>query len=315
MFGKKKGNTILKIIFSSSILTASFFVVIAICVMMILNFFGAKITLSTIDNNYEYSDEYQKVLNTNLKNGYVPLARILYFYLEDDTLTFDEIYKYNINTKTKILKSIESVCKEERLKNLVACTESNIKDNKEFLEISNQYFNFPLADDYTITSYYNQERIIFEESDRHNGWDFAVDAETPIYSVCKGRVEKIVHTQEENVSYDVSGNSIGNTITLKCDEDYGETFYVLFAHIYPNSFKVKVGDKVNHYTEIAKVGTTGYSTGNHLHYQVYDSEWNVIDGMQLVDLSLIKYNLKLAGAFKNEIKTLEHQNAYDLVLF
>ena len=32
--------------------------------------------------------------------------------------------------------------------------------------------------------------------------------------------------------------------------------------------KVKVGDKVTHWQEIASVGTTGYSTGNHLHYEL-----------------------------------------------
>ena len=47
-----------------------------------------------------------------------------------------------------------------------------------------------------------------------------------------------------------------------------------------------MGDKVNHWTEIASVGTTGHSTGNHLHYQVYNQNWELIDGMQLIDLTL-----------------------------
>lgn len=32
-----------------------------------------------------------------------------------------------------------------------------------------------------------------------------------------------------------------------------------------------MGDKVTHWTEVASVGTTGHSTGNHLHYQVENS--------------------------------------------
>ena len=55
--------------------------------------------------------------------------------------------------------------------------------------------------------------------------------------------------------------------------------------IYPKSFKVKVGDKVDHFTEIAGVGTTGHSTGNHLHWQV-SVDGNKIDGMNLVDFNL-----------------------------
>ena len=60
----------------------------------------------------------------------------------------------------------------------------------------------------------------------------------------------------------------------------------MYAHLYPDSAKVKVGDKVNHWTEIAEVGTTGYSTGNHLHYQVNDENKKAIDGMQFIDFSL-----------------------------
>ena len=47
-------------------------------------------------------------------------------------------------------------------------------------------------------------------------------------------------------------------------------YYVVFAHLYPNSAKVKEGDKVNHWTQVAEVGTTGHSTGVHLHLAVLD---------------------------------------------
>ena len=48
--------------------------------------------------------------------------------------------------------------------------------------------------------------------------------------------------------------------------------------------KVKVGDSVTAGQEIAGVGTTGYSTGPHLHYQVMFNGENV-DGMSLIDFS------------------------------
>ena len=131
-----------------------------------------------------------------------------------------------------------------------------------------------------------KEREVYGETNIHDGLDFAVPEKTPVYSVCSGKVYKINFTQDKNVPYDQSGNAVGNTMIIKCNEDYDETYYVMFAHLYPNSSKVKVGDKVNHWTELASVGTTGYSTGNHLHYQVQDKEWNLIDGMQLIDLTL-----------------------------
>ena len=192
----------------------------------------------------------------------------------------------NQNKESKIARDIKVVCEDERVKNMVACSDTNIKENEEYLIVSTGHFNFPLDSDYTITSFFNEQRVIYGESNVHSGWDFATSAQTPIYSVCSGTVEKVNYTQNENIPYDQSGNKIGNTITIKCDEDYDETFYVLFAHLYPNSSKVKVGDKVNHWTEIASVGTTGHSTGNHLHYQVYNQNWELIDGMQLIDLTL-----------------------------
>ena len=98
----------------------------------------------------------------------------------------------------------------------------------------------------------------------------------------------------ENIPYNQSGNRIGNTITIKCDEDYDKNYYVMFAHLYPNSAKVNVGDRVNHWTEIASVGTTGHSTGNHLHYQVENEEGEKLDGMNFIDFTLKSpnYNYK-----------------------
>ena len=57
-----------------------------------------------------------------------------------------------------------------------------------------------------------------------------------------------------------------------------------FAHLYPDSAKVKEGDIVKAGDELAGVGTTGYSTGPHLHYQVQLNGSNV-DGMSLIDFS------------------------------
>lgn len=283
---KNKKNIIFKIIGSSTILSIAFAMVILICVLMIFDFFGAKLTKDKIIHNAEYADAYTSAVNKYMKDGYVPLQRLLYFHLEDTTLTLDTLYTMNQNKESKVARDIKVVCEDERVKNMVACSETNIKENEEYLIVSTGHFNFPLDSDYTITSFFNEQRIIYGESNVHSGWDFATSPQTPIYSVCSGTVEKVNYTQNENIPYDQSGNKVGNTITIKCDEDYDETFYVLFAHLYPNSSKVKVGDKVNHWTEIASVGTTGHSTGNHLHYQVYNQNWELIDGMQLIDLTL-----------------------------
>ena len=81
---------------------------------------------------------------------------------------------------------------------------------------------------------------------------------------------------------DTNGGA-GNYIKLKCTVDDIE-YIVLYGHLYPNSSKVKIGDKVSSWQQIAGVGTTGYSTGNHLHYQVSENG-KVIDGLSLVDFN------------------------------
>lgn len=290
---KKKKNLLLKIIGSSSILTIAFVMVILICVLMIFDFFGAKLTKEKVQDNAEYADAYINTLNNNLTNGYVPLQRLLYFHLEDTSLTLDTLYKLNQDEENKTSREINDVCSDERLKNMTACTESNIKDNEDYLVVSTGRFNLPLDTNFTITSFFNEQRIIYGESNVHSGWDLAVPEKTKVYSVCDGIVDKVTFTQNENIPYDQSGNNVGNLITIKCDSDYDEIYYVVFAHLYPNSAKVSVGDSVSHWTEIAGVGTTGHSTGNHLHYQVENANREKIDGMQLVDFNLENPNNKL----------------------
>ena len=290
---KKKKNLLLKIIGSSSILTIAFVMVILICVLMIFDFFGAKLTKEKVQDNAEYADAYINTLNNNLTNGYVPLQRLLYFHLEDTSLTLDTLYKLNQDEENKTSREIKDVCSDERLKNMTACTESNIKDNEDYLVVSTGRFNLPLDTNFTITSFFNEQRIIYGESNVHSGWDLAVPEKTKVYSVCDGIVDNVTFTQNENIPYDQSGNNVGNLITIKCDSDYDEIYYVVFAHLYTNSAKVSVGDRVSHWTEIAGVGTTGHSTGNHLHYQVENANREKIDGMQLVDFNLENPNNKL----------------------
>ncbi len=287
MKSKKKKNIFLKIVGGSTILSISFFMVILICILMLLDFFGTNLTKEKVSNNADYADAYVETVNRNLKNGYVPLQRILYFYLENNGLTIDTLYIMNQNIEAKTAKEMSTVCEDLRVKNMGACIESNIKENEDYLVVSTGRFNFPLdVASYRVTSFFNEQRIIYGESNVHNGWDLAVPAQTPVYSVCSGTVEKVNYTQSQNIPYDQSGNSIGNTITIKCDEDYAEPYYVVFAHLYPNSAKVKVGDKVSHWTEVASVGTTGHSTGNHLHYQVQEENGTLRDGMQFIDFTL-----------------------------
>ena len=84
---KKK---IIKMILGSSTGIIVVGIIILVPVLMVLDFFGANITDNYVENNIDYADKYKEAVNMALKNnkGYVPLTRILYFYLEDEEQSF-----------------------------------------------------------------------------------------------------------------------------------------------------------------------------------------------------------------------------------
>lgn len=87
----------------------------------------------------------------------------------------------------------------------------------------------------------------------HKGNDFACPAGTPILSPIDG-------------STTFSGVTTGGGNTVKVMKGQYE---MVFMHNYRNI--ARVGDKVVVGQEIAKVGSTGYSTGPHLHFEIRQS--------------------------------------------
>ena len=83
-----------------------------------MGFFSINVTDDYVENNYVYAEEYKRVLNKNIKygNGYVSLSRILEFYIEDNNLSFEELYKDNLDIDTKQQKSLYEVCQLDKYK-------------------------------------------------------------------------------------------------------------------------------------------------------------------------------------------------------
>ena len=279
---KKK---IIKLVLGSStgLITCGFIILIPI--LMIYNFFGGEISDSGyIEGNIEYASQYKEVLNkyiTKKQNGYVPLSRILYFYNEDSDLSFSKIYSNNLDFELKNMKPISEVCLDF-YKDLEACSEEEYLNSNQLDEYPYKPFNPPIEfDKTTITSYFGQERVVFDEYDIHYAWDFATSAKTPVYSIGEGIVKTVRFNQDTNVT-DTS-NGAGNYIEIEYEYENNE-YRVIYGHLYPHSALVKVGQKVSPWQKIGEVGTTGYSTGNHLHFQVSLNS-KKIDGMNLIDFT------------------------------
>ena len=85
----------------------------------------------------------------------------------------------------------------------------------------------------------------------HEGIDFIADTGTPIFAAAGG----VVLTAEVHHQY-------GNMIEI----DHGNDFVTRYAHT--SKMLVKPGDVVQRGRKIAQVGSTGRSTGPHLHFEV-----------------------------------------------
>jgi len=85
----------------------------------------------------------------------------------------------------------------------------------------------------------------------HRGMDIASRTGTPIIATADG---KVVQTSNDTM--------MGKYIVI----DHGYGFRTRYGHL--SQFKVKVGQKVKRGEVIALMGSTGYSTGPHLHYEV-----------------------------------------------
>ena len=82
-------------------------------------------------------------------------------------------------------------------------------------------------------------------------------------SGCNGA--KVVAANSGTVITAKYSTAWGNHIII----DHGGGIVTLYAH--SSKLLVKVGDKVEKGQEIMKVGTTGYSTGPHLHFEIREN--------------------------------------------
>jgi murein DD-endopeptidase MepM/ murein hydrolase activator NlpD len=100
----------------------------------------------------------------------------------------------------------------------------------------------------------NRKHPILGYTKLHKGTDFAAPRGTPIYAAGNGVIERIG-----------PWSTFGNYIRIQHANGY-ETAY---AHMNGFARGLRKGSRVRQGQVIGYVGTTGRSTGPHLHYEVY----------------------------------------------
>ncbi len=177
----------------------------------------------------------------------------------------------DINNREAAIKQLEADAAAQdaaikQLEQLVAEERSKLaEESGKVLTYDGGMFKWP-APSYTRISddYGMRDHPILGVKQFHNGVDMAAPGGSPILAAYDGEVVA--------ASYNAT---MGNYIMI----DHGDSLYTIYMHA--SSLYVSKGDYVSKGQKIGAVGTTGRSTGNHLHFSVrkngsYVSPWNYL---------------------------------------
>lgn len=180
-------------------------------------------------------------------------------------------YETDINNKEKAIKEYEASIaqQDEEIKALEAAIAEErrriIESSGTVLTYDGGVFKFPLASYTRISDDYGMRiHPTLGVEKFHNGVDFAAPKGTAIYAAYDGKVVAATYSA-----------TMGNYVMI----DHGDGLYTIYMHA--SALYVSKGDAVARGDTIAAVGTTGRSTGNHLHFSVrqngeYVSPWNFL---------------------------------------
>ena len=175
-------------------------------------------------------------------------------------------------------------------------------------------FEWPLPGDFSITSPFGYRTDpITGEASFHDGVDIAAPEGTAILAAADG----VVVTANRTDSW---GGSYGYYVLIQHDE----TYETLYAHC--SEVLVKAGQEVEQGDIIALVGSTGNSTGNHLHFEVREGG-SKVDPMEffqkksLTEDASLQKNLLIGhehrwySAADNKVFYLQHRKCPYIELF
>ncbi|MBP5245943.1 MAG: peptidoglycan DD-metalloendopeptidase family protein [Clostridia bacterium] len=226
--------------------------------------------LSYNNNVLEKYKETSKELENTKAEYEDSLQKMSDYKAEKEALKEQLVEKQRIaaEKQAQALESVEEYEKElEEKKKYVDQLNSEIKAlaamfAKEDKSTYSGILLFPLPSNasYTVTSYYGNRQDPFTgKQDYHNGYDFACPKGTEILAADDGTVVIAAW----NGGY-------GNCVTI----NHGGGLMTLYGHC--SSLNVVSGQKVKRGDVIAYVGSTGRSTGNHLHFTTYKNG-NLVD--------------------------------------
>ncbi len=195
-----------------------------------------------IKQNLMYKEEDKEVLISSLSMQQQSLAQ----------------KEHELHSKEEALEQISE--EQEKLLIQLASRKSALEAEKNGeVTPTNGKFGYPLPKTYPLTSNfgYRIDPITGAKGAYHKGMDFGAPGGTDILAAETG---KVIVAQW--------WGGYGNCVII----DHGGGIWTLYAHMKSNSMTVSEGDIVTRGDKIGEVGTTGRSTGNHLHFEVRKNE-------------------------------------------
>jgi murein DD-endopeptidase MepM/ murein hydrolase activator NlpD len=125
---------------------------------------------------------------------------------------------------------------------------------------SSSEFAWPCPGHYYVSSTYG-----YRWGTLHKGIDIAQNKGAEVVASRSGKVIRAVSSCTHNYgkSSNCCGNGYGNHVIIQHDDG---TYSTLYGHM--ERIVVSVGDYVNKGDTIGYVGSTGWSTGFHLHFEI-----------------------------------------------
>ncbi len=147
----------------------------------------------------------------------------------------------------------------EKMKGLADQLRSDLKEN--YGVIAGLPIGNPLSHELSVSSEFGYRHDpINGRLASHSGLDLESKSGEPVFATADGDIV----TAEWTGSY-------GNMIEIK----HANGFLTRYGHL--KTIRVKLGDHVNRHQIIGQVGSTGRSTGPHLHYEIIASSGNLVD--------------------------------------
>ncbi len=224
---------------------------------------GSDVTISTIDPKIQIVVETYEVVDK--ETDYSTVEEY------DETLSRGSVVvkQDGINGLDRVSQNVKSV--NGQITYVDPVNKETIKNStSKIISIGTKYipnvgsltsWGWPTNPGYTLSSYYGYRLAVFGEGNFHSGLDIAgTGYGSPVYAANNGTIQEMKILRDKNGNY----TSYGIYILINHNNGY----YSLYGHMSRFASGISEGSTVSRGQTIGYVGSTGWATGPHLHFEI-----------------------------------------------